>query len=179
MRTRLVHALALLSTGLLAGAFGYGAANLAPTFRRVPLQMRLEFHTELMKNNSVSMQLTMAIAAVSCLAFAVLTRGRARLLAGLATGFVVASFVITRFGNVPINYRINDWVTEGAPVDYAEILSRWDMFHYLRTGTGLAAFGLMIVLALGVSHQQLRNASGAEAGDVHIRRQPDLIGHAE
>ncbi|WP_067531751.1 DUF1772 domain-containing protein [Nocardia crassostreae] len=178
MRTRLAHAVALLSTGLLAGAFGYGAANLAPTFRRVPLQMRLEFHTELMKNNSVSMQLTMAVAAVSCLALAATVKGRARLLAGLATGFVVASFVITRFGNVPINYRINDWVVTGPPADYLDQLARWDLFHYLRTGTGLVAFGLMIFLALA-SRQQLREPGGAEGGDVHIRREPNLVGHPE
>ncbi|WP_378730683.1 anthrone oxygenase family protein [Nocardia brasiliensis] len=149
-RVRLTHSLALLTTGLLAGAFGYGAANLAPTFRRVPLQMRLEFHTDLMRNNSVSMQLTMALAALSCVALAALTSGRPRLLAALSGTLVVASFVITRFGNVPINHQINRWVTEGAPTDYAEILTRWDYFHYLRTGTALIAFALMIFLALRV-----------------------------
>ncbi|MFF8609629.1 hypothetical protein ACF06X_27310 [Streptomyces sp. NPDC015346] len=37
MRIRLVQGLALLSTGALAGAFGYGAANLVPAFNAVPL----------------------------------------------------------------------------------------------------------------------------------------------
>ncbi|MGW0250564.1 anthrone oxygenase family protein [Nocardia goodfellowii] len=147
-RVRLTHALALLTTGLLAGAFGYGAANLAPTFRRVPLQMRLEFHTELMRNNSISMQLTMALAALACAALAAVTTGRPRLLAALSGGLVAATFVITRFGNVPINHQINRWVTAGAPNNYAEILTRWDNFHYLRTGTALLAFTLIIVLVL-------------------------------
>ncbi|WP_371493490.1 hypothetical protein OG871_38955 [Kitasatospora sp. NBC_00374] len=44
MRTRLLQGLSLFSTGLLAGAFGYGAANLVPTFNAVPLEMRLDFH---------------------------------------------------------------------------------------------------------------------------------------
>ncbi|MEV0245118.1 DUF1772 domain-containing protein [Nocardia sp. NPDC050712] len=148
MRTRLTHATALLTTGLLAGAFGYGAANLAPTFHRVPLQMRLEFHTELMKANSISMHLTMAAAAVSCLGLALLTTGRTRRLAGAATALVVGSFAITRLGNVPINHQINRWVSAGPPADYAAILTRWDIFHGLRTGTALLAFGLVIVLAL-------------------------------
>ncbi|GHF09151.1 hypothetical protein [Streptomyces morookaense] len=56
MRNRLLLGLSLLSTGLLAGAFGYGAANLVPTFNSVPLDMRLDFHTELMKMNGITMQ---------------------------------------------------------------------------------------------------------------------------
>lgn len=144
----LSRSLALFATGLLAGAFGYGAANLVPTFHRVPLQMRLEFHTELMRNNSVSMQATMAVAALSCLVVAALASGRARWLAGTATALVVASFAITRLGNVPINQQINRWAVSGAPADYASILSRWDQFHFLRTGTALAAFAVMIALVM-------------------------------
>ncbi|MFD3706118.1 anthrone oxygenase family protein [Nocardia sp. NPDC058658] len=147
----LIRSLALLTTGLLAGAFGYGAANLVPTFHRVPLQMRLEFHTELMQNNSISMQATMAAAALSCLAVAVLATGRHRVVAAAATALVIASFAITRLGNVPINHQINRWVLEGAPADYAAILTRWDMFHFLRTGTALAAFVLVIVLVVRAS----------------------------
>ncbi|GEM30244.1 hypothetical protein NN3_12510 [Nocardia neocaledoniensis NBRC 108232] len=142
----LARPLALCATGLLAGAFGYGAANLVPTFHRVPLQMRLEFHTELMRNNSISMQATMAAAALSCLVVAVFAAGRARWLAGVATALIVASFAITRLGNVPINHQINRWAVDGAPPDYASILARWDQFHLFRTGTALVAFALVIVL---------------------------------
>ncbi|PKV98842.1 DUF1772 domain-containing protein [Nocardia fluminea] len=109
MKPAPLRALALLTTGLLAGAFGYGAANLIPTFHRVPLQMRLEFHTELMRNNSISMQLIMAAAALSCLVLAVVRKGRDRVLAAAATVLVVGSFLITRLGNVPINHKINAW----------------------------------------------------------------------
>lgn len=148
MLIRSIRSLALLTTGLLAGAFGYGAANLVPTFHRVPLQMRLEFHTELMQNNSISMQATMAAAALSCLGAAVLATGRDRIVAAFATVLVVASFAITRLGNVPINHRINRWAVDGAPADYAAILTRWDAFHFLRTGTALAAFALIIALVV-------------------------------
>ncbi|MEV0062832.1 anthrone oxygenase family protein [Nocardia sp. NPDC050718] len=146
----LIRSLALFTTGLLAGAFGYGAANLVPTFHRVPLQMRLEFHTELMQNNSISMQATMAAAALSCLVLAVLSAGRRRVVAAVATVLVVASFLITRLGNVPINHRINQWVIDGPPADYAAILTRWDLFHFLRTGTAFAAFALIIALVVGL-----------------------------
>ncbi|MGX1806574.1 anthrone oxygenase family protein [Nocardia sp. NPDC055321] len=164
MSHRFVLTAALLSTGLLAGAFGYGAVNLAPTFRRVPLQMRLEFHTELMKMNSISMQATMAVAALSCLTLAWLGRGPVRKVAAGAAALVAASFAITRLGNVPINHRINEWALTGAPADYAEILARWDVFHVLRTLTGLGAFALLIALAVWgprVSAESGRDLDGA------------------
>ncbi|MFD6878358.1 MULTISPECIES: anthrone oxygenase family protein [unclassified Streptomyces] len=149
MRIRLVHALALLATGLLAGAFGYGAANLVPTFRAVPLDMRLSFHAELMRMNGITVQAAMAVSALGSLGLAVLTRGRARLAAGAAGLLTVASFLITRLGNVPINGRIKQWALTSAPADHAEALGRWELFNTMRTVTAVMAFGLLILLAVG------------------------------
>ncbi|GAA1153712.1 putative membrane protein [Kitasatospora gansuensis] len=148
MRTRLLLGLALLATGLLAGAFGYGAANLVPTFNAVPLEMRLSFHAELMKMNGITMQTAMAVSMLSSLALAVLTRGQARLLAGAAAALTLGSFLTTRFGNIPINGRIKEWAVTSAPADHAEILRRWELFNDLRTLTAVVAFVLLIVLAL-------------------------------
>ncbi|MFJ6758156.1 MULTISPECIES: anthrone oxygenase family protein [unclassified Streptomyces] len=148
MRIRLLQGLALLATGLLAGAFGYGAANLVPTFNAVPLDMRLSFHAELMKMNGITMQAAMAVSALSSLTLAALTRGRARLLAAAAALLTLASFLITRLGNVPINGRIKEWALTSAPADHAEILQRWELFNNLRTLTALTAFALLITLAL-------------------------------
>ncbi|MFD9379372.1 anthrone oxygenase family protein [Streptomyces sp. NPDC059999] len=149
MRIRLVHALALLATGLLAGAFGYGAANLVPTFNAVPLDMRLSFHAELMRMNGITMQSAMAVSTLSSLTLAALTRGRARLISGTAGLLAIASFLVTRLGNVPINGRIKQWALTSAPADHAEVLRRWELFNNVRTLTALAAFGLLIVLAVG------------------------------
>lgn len=147
MRSRLLHGFALLSTGLLAGAFGYGAANLVPTFHAVPLEMRLSFHAELMKMNGITMQAAMGASILSSLTLAVLAAGRTRLLAGAAGLLALASFLITRFGNVPINGRIKQWARTSAPVDHAEILRRWELFNDMRTLAAVAAFVLLIVLA--------------------------------
>ncbi|MEE4417767.1 DUF1772 domain-containing protein [Streptomyces bugieae] len=149
MRIRIVHGIALLSTGLLAGAFGYGAANLVPTFHAVPLGMRLSFHAELMKMNGITMQAAMGTAFLSSLTLAVLAGGgRFRLTAGAASLLTLASFLITRFGNVPINGQIKRWAVTSAPAEHAEILGRWELFNTMRTLTALAAFGLLIVLAV-------------------------------
>ena len=148
MLVRYVKPIALLSTGLLAGAFMYGALNVAPTFRAVPLDVRLTFHTELMRMNGVVMQTLMGLAFLSAVALAALTRGRERLIAAGAALLALTSFIVTRFGNVPINGRIKIWAVEGAPADYAEILARWDAFNYVRTATGIIAFGLVVWIAL-------------------------------
>jgi uncharacterized membrane protein len=144
-----VQAFALLSTGVLTGAFAYGAVNLAPTFDAVPLDMRLDFHAELMRMNGITVQSAMVTSAVSTLLLAVLTRGRARVLAGTASALALASFLITRFGNVPINGRIKQWAATSAPADHAEVLARWDLFNHARTLAALLAFVLLIVQVVG------------------------------
>ncbi len=148
MRVRLLLGVSLLSAGLLAGAFGYGAANLVPTFNAVPLDMRLDFHTELMKMNGITMQAAMAVAALSSLALAALTRDRARVLTGTAGLLIVTSFLITRFGNVPINGLIKQWAATAPPPDHAEILHRWELFNDARTFTAVVAFAVLISVAL-------------------------------
>ncbi|PSJ27402.1 DUF1772 domain-containing protein [Streptosporangium nondiastaticum] len=148
MRTRILQALSLFSTGLLAGAFAYGAANLVPTFNAVPIDMRLDFHTALMKMNGITMQATMAVSALTTLGLAASERGRARVIAGAAGALVVASFLITRFGNVPINGRIKQWAATAPPDGYAEVLRRWELFNDARTLTAAIALGLLVLLAL-------------------------------
>lgn len=144
----LVQGLSPLSTGLLAGSFGYGAANLVPRFDALPIGQRLDFHAELMKVNGITVQGAMAVSALSSLALAALTRGRARVLAAAAGFLTFVSFLITRFGNVPINGRIKRWADTAPPADHAEILRRWELFNHARTFTALAAFALLVPLAL-------------------------------
>jgi uncharacterized membrane protein len=143
MLIRFVAAHALLSTGLLAGAFGYGAVNVATTFNVVPLDVRLTFHSALMQMNGPVMQTTMAMAAVSSLVLAFLSRGLPRYLASGAGVLAVVSFLITRFGNVPINGQIKVWAVTEAPADYASILQQWETFNIERTLTALVAFILI------------------------------------
>ncbi|MFD5557489.1 anthrone oxygenase family protein [Streptomyces sp. NPDC127068] len=148
-RVPFVQGFALLATGLLTGAFAYGALNLAPTFDAVPLDMRLDFHAKLMRMNGITVQSAMVTSALSSLLLAVLTQGRARALAGTAAALALASFLITRFGNVPINGRIKQWAATSAPADHAEVLARWELFNYARTLAALLAFVLLIVHAVG------------------------------
>ncbi|MFG2295845.1 anthrone oxygenase family protein [Streptomyces sp. NPDC048603] len=147
-RVQIVHGVALLATGLLAGAFGYGAANLVPTFDAVPQDVRFDFHAELMKVNGITVQGAMVVSTLGSLALAVLTRGGTRLAAAAASVLTLASFLITRFGNVPINGRIKQWAISGPEPDTTELLRRWELFNEARTLTGISAFVILVVLAL-------------------------------
>ncbi|WP_078843588.1 anthrone oxygenase family protein [Streptomyces albus] len=169
MRVRLVQGLALLSTGALAGAFGYGAANLVPTFNAVPLGTRLSFHTQLMQMNGITMQGAMGVSVLSAFALAAMTRGASRRLAGAAGLLALASFLITRLGNVPINGRIKQWAATSAPADHAEILARWEVFNYARTGAAFAAFALLIALSLrGVDGGRLPGGDTGTIPEHHV-----------
>ncbi|WP_331755687.1 DUF1772 domain-containing protein [Streptomyces sp. NBC_01643] len=154
MRIQLAKGIALLPTGLMSGAFGYGALNLAPTFRAVSLDMRISFHAELMKMNSTVMQSAMTVAASSTIALVVLAQGSVRRLTTGASLLTVATFLVTRLGNVPINGQIKKWAVSAAPDDHAEILQRWDLYNDIRTVTAVGAFLLLAIMAVGTQQER-------------------------
>ncbi|MGW0062714.1 anthrone oxygenase family protein [Streptosporangium sandarakinum] len=148
MRTpaRYIHGAALLATGLLAGAFGYGAANVIPTFGAVPLDVRLTFHTTMMKVNEPVMQSAMALAVLTTFGLAITGRGRTRRMALGAGALTLTSLLITVFGNIPLHARFREWAAGPIPEGYAQVFQRWELFHTLRTLTALAAFILTILI---------------------------------
>jgi hypothetical protein len=149
MLSKSVRAAALLFPGLLAGAFGYGAVNVLYAFREVPLDVRFTFHTALMRVNGPVMQTLMGLAVLSTLLLAVRSTSRPRWVAACASALAFVSFLVTRFGNVPINQQIKHWALGTPPSDYADILRRWELFHFTRTGCALVAFILVIAVVIG------------------------------
>lgn len=140
-----IRSVALLATGLLAGAMSYGAVNVVPAFRAVPLDVRLTFHTALMRMNGPVIQTVMALAFLGSVLLAVTHRGRPAWIAGAAAALILVSFLVTRFGNVPINADIKVWAATAPPPDHAAILRRWEIFNVVRTVAAVAAFALLLV----------------------------------
>lgn len=167
MLSKTVRAAALLFPGLLAGAFGYGAVNVLYAFREVPLDVRFTFHTALMRVNGPVMQALMGLAVLSTLLLAVRSVSTRRWVAASASALTFVSFLVTRFGNVPINQQIKRWAVETPPVDYAEILRRWELFHFTRTGCALLAFLLAITVVVDVAApgRKLAGATGKPIPD--------------
>lgn len=123
--------------------------NVLYAFREVPLEVRFTFHVALMRVNGPVMQSLMALAVLGTLVLAVQSRGGRRRVAACATVLVILSFLVTRFGNVPINQQIKRWAVGTPPADYADILRRWELFHFTRTGCAVLAFILVIVAVVG------------------------------
>lgn len=163
MRTPVRYATvaALVATGLLAGAFAFGATDVIPTFRAVPLDVRLTFHTTMMKVNEPVMQSAMALAILSSFGLAVLARGLSRRLALTAGALTLTSLLVTVFGNVPLHAQFRQWAATSVPDGYAAILQRWEYFHIARTVTALAAFVLLTIVAVFVGPQHQATPSPA------------------
>jgi uncharacterized membrane protein len=142
---RAAAAVALLGTGLLAGALFYGWANVTPTFASVPLDVHLTFRTELMTRNGVVMQGLMAVSFGAALWLAVAARGRVRAGAAGAAALTGVTFLVTRFGNVPINAEMREWAAGALAPDFQQRLLVWGAFNDARVATSVAAFGLLLV----------------------------------
>jgi uncharacterized membrane protein len=144
---RTIAVAAQLATGLLAGAFFYGWANVNPTFAAVPLDVHLTFRTELMKQNAIVMQALMAASFVTSAGLAVAARGQARVCAAAATALAVATFLVTRFGNVPFNAEIREWTAGALAPDHQDQLATWGVYNDIRVATAVGAFALIAVAA--------------------------------
>ncbi|WP_245645284.1 DoxX family protein [Pseudonocardia acaciae] len=158
---RLVRGVALLCTGLLAGAFFYGWVTVVPAYQYVPIDVHLRFRTVLMMVNAPVMQTLMITAIIACLTLAVLSRGWHRTVASAASAMALTSLLVTRFGNVPINDRIRTWPVFAPPAGHLELLQRWDSYHGIRTATAVLAFVLLLVALVWVT-PTASTADGAE-----------------
>jgi uncharacterized membrane protein len=71
---------------------------------------------------------------------AIVSRGSARWLFGVAALLLIVSLVVTVRVEVPMNQAIAKWDPSAPPANWAEIRERWLMFHRLRTWSGIVAF---------------------------------------
>jgi hypothetical protein len=148
MTARLVTALALAATGLLAGAFGYGSIVVRGAFYAVPTDVHLVYRSQFIAHNTPLMPAMTAVAFLLCGALAALSRDRlGRMCALGAMLLILTCFLISSLGNIPINHQIQAWSPSAPPADYLVTLSRWDTLHDLRTVALVAAFGLVLLLA--------------------------------
>ena len=60
----------------------------------------------------------------------------------------ITAWLVTTFGNVPINEQVLAWDSHTAPVDWVRIMSRWWHWHLTRFAAVTGAFGLLAVSVL-------------------------------
>jgi len=149
---RVANFLALIASGLLAGAFTYGFFAVVPTFYEVPLAVHLTYRDALMRHNGIYMQIIMAISVLAPIWWALTMDGPAvsRRLCITASLLSVLSFLVTRFGNVPINRMIKTWNAATPPPDYVQLLDRWMTFNAIRTATATLGFVCITVAMISI-----------------------------
>ena len=153
--TAIAKALALGTTGLLAGTFYYATFNVLPTFSEVPDGVHLAFRTALMKHNAITMQLLMAssVLASGWLAWQVRHHRVALSWVASACLLTLTCFMVTRLGNVPINMLIKTWSLEHPPQDWQNILARWNLYHTVRAYAAMGSFVSAVIANSLMAHR--------------------------
>lgn len=62
----------------------------------------------------------------------------------IATGFLIISGLVTRFGNQPINSLIMTWNVNAPPANWTELRDKWWSFHIVRTLASFIALCLIV-----------------------------------
>src|SRR5882757_10898677 len=148
LQTKLSNAVALLATGILASTFFYATFNVLPTFGEVPTDIHLSFRVALMRHNALNMQLLMAtgIIATAWFGWTIRQQKFPRIFAFSAIALTIATLLITRLGNIPINLEVKTWLPTAPPVNWLAIMRTWDFYHSMRTVTAIGSF-LMVLIA--------------------------------
>jgi uncharacterized membrane protein len=142
------NAIALFSTGLLAGTFFYVKFNVLPTFWEVPPFVHLTFRSTLMKHNDVVFQSLMIASIITSILFTWRIRSlkHVSIFTGFAAILAITAYLITYFGNSPINSQIKFWLETSPPKNWVKTLKTWDFYHTCRTAAAIGSF-IMILIA--------------------------------
>ncbi|OLT26167.1 hypothetical protein BJF83_04685 [Nocardiopsis sp. CNR-923] len=131
---------AVLGSGIVAGVFFAVAVSVLPAVEVMPMGSYIELHKRLGKGYHPSMPLVVSAAAVSCLALVFLAPTvPARALFGAGLAMLVGVQVVSQFGNVPINKRVNGVDPDDLPSGWADPRPSWRGWHRWRTVCALGA----------------------------------------
>ena len=144
---RAAKLLSLMSTGFLAGVFTYAFFAIIPAWNEVPREVHFIYRVALMRHNAIVMQSIMLVGILAPLwwAWTIRAMPAARGCAVAASVMNLATVLVTRFGNVPINQLVRKWLTEPPPANYLEPLHRWDVFNNIRSVAAVLGFLLILV----------------------------------
>lgn len=141
---QLIKFLDVILTGLVAGIIfgiwiGYNPQSLSSV-------AYVEQQQNAIRALNVLMPVLGLISIILTVAYAFLCRGDKlnRNLLFAAAVFLIASGVITRFGNQPINAVVITWDLDSIPDNWTELRDRWWTFHIMRTLSALTGFALIV-----------------------------------
>jgi len=141
-----IHILALLVLGLMCGSeLNVGAIG-HPILKRQPDQVhipvRASFAALLGRVMPFWMTGSTLLSLLLLLPFEHLSKVPWRFVAAAFT-IQVFAVVFSLVGPVPINNRIRKWTLASLPDNWKAMEKRWDVYHNVRTGGLIIAFGLL------------------------------------
>lgn len=134
----------IVLTGLIAGIIfgiwlGYNPENLsAVTY--------VEQQQSAIRSLNVLMPLLGLISIILTIVYAIICKKEKinRTLLLLAVGLLIASGLITRFGNQPINAIVITWNLDAIPDTWATFRDNWWTFHVMRTLSTISGFAIIV-----------------------------------
>ena len=142
--------LAMVVLGLMCGSELNVAAFAHPTLNRQPLEahilVRSSFAGLLGRVMPFWMSASTLLNLLLLLPFVHLSELAWRF-AAIAFAIQVLAVMFSLVAPVPINNRIARWTPTSLPNDWKVQESRWDLYHWLRTGSLIAAFVMLTMSA--------------------------------
>jgi hypothetical protein len=144
MTTHIIRFLTLLMAGLVAGTLfgiwiGYNPKNLS-------VNTYVEYQQGAIKALNTLMPILGLISVILTVIAAILQKQDQFVFVILiiASGFLIISGLITKFGNQPINSIVMTWSKDSIPTNWSDLRDKWWLLHKLRTLTAFISFCLII-----------------------------------
>ena len=144
MTTHIIRFLTLLMAGLVAGTLfgiwiGYNPKNLS-------VNTYVEYQQGAIKALNTLMPILGLISVILTVIAAILQKQDQFVFVILiiASGLLIISGLITKFGNQPINSIVMTWSKNSIPTNWTELRDKWWLLHKLRTLTTFISFCLII-----------------------------------
>ena len=142
MATQIIKFFDLILVGIISGiligiSLGYNPKTLSAS-------SYLEQQQNAIKALNTLMPLLGLIASILTLISAILQRQNNLIILLIAAGLLIASGIITRFGNQPINSIVMTWDFKTIPQNWIGLRDQWWNFHKMRTLTSFVSFCLIV-----------------------------------
>jgi uncharacterized membrane protein len=133
---------ALIGSGVVAGVFFAIAVSVMPTLMALPAGTYVPIHRSLGRGYHPVMPIVVVAVLVSSVGLAVFAADTVpRVLGIVAALATVGVQVVSQFGNVPINRRVEVVDERALPADWPDPRRPWRDWHYLRTVFAFVALG--------------------------------------
>jgi uncharacterized membrane protein len=140
-----VHALAVLVAGLLAGEELIVRWGVQPALRAMGDRAHLEARQALVRRLRVVVPMLIVPAVVLGVLTVVLPSAPAAAGWRWAGAGVLLVFVLaSALGTVPINIKVDQWDLDAPPDDWHDVVRRWERIDVVRSSAALVAFALLL-----------------------------------